>query len=377
MEFKLIIKKINNTLNQEEEQRFQSWYQESEKHRAYFSQVKENYGQYPDGVDLKRGWEQLATVKKPALKTIGFWKYSAAAAVVLLLISIAFFNKNTSTTPAETPAVTEVTPVIIGTDKAILTLDNGEQIVLEKGNSFKAPAVSSNGETLIYKDQNASNNNKVAYNTVTIPRGGQFFITLSDGTKVWLNSDSQLRYPVNFTANAPRKVSLLYGEAYFEVSPSTAHNGAHFMVATKNQEVEVLGTQFNIKAYKEDTHIATTLVEGKVLINNGLSTNNLKPGQQATLEATTNQFSVKEVDINNEISWKNGFFSFKEKPLNEILQVLSRWYDVDFIIENKEAASVPFNGVFNKKQALENILSIIENTNEAKFKTVGKTIVLQ
>ncbi|WP_086478169.1 FecR family protein [Arenibacter amylolyticus] len=377
MEFKLIVKKLNNTLTKEEELRFQEWYGESEKHRDYFTKVKENYVRSPDTIDLKKGWNRLASTNKSKRVSIAFWKYSAAAAVVLLILSTVFFTKEVSKPITDAPTTSEISPIVIGSDKATLTLDNGEQIVLGKGATYEAPHINSNGEQLIYNGQSEVENTKVAYNVLTIPRGGQFFIVLSDGTKVWLNSDSQLRYPVNFMANSPRKVSLLYGEAYFEVSPSTAHGGSHFMVATGNQEVDVLGTQFNIKAYKEDSNIATTLVEGKVLVNTGAASTNLLPGQQANLDSATNQISLKEVDIYNEISWKNGFFSFKEKPLSEILEVLSRWYDVEFVIENKDAAGVPFNGVFNKKQAIENILTIIENTNEAKFKTIGKTIVLQ
>lgn len=377
MEFKLVIKKINNTLSREEEQLFQEWYQESESHRAYFHKVKENYDKYPDTIDLKNGWDRLSKCNGPRTRTLGIWKYTAIAAVVLLIISLAIFIGETSNTGTDTPQVTESAPILIGTDKATLTLDNGEQIVLEEGTAYRDPQINSKDGQIIYTGTTVPEESPIIYNTLTVPRGGEFFISLSDGTKVWLNSDSQLRYPVSFAANAPRKVDLLYGEAYFEVSPSSAHGGSHFMVATGNQEVDVLGTAFNIRAYREDTHIATTLVEGKVSINNGVSSNNLLPGQQATLEADTDQFLIRTVDVNNEISWKNGFFSFKEKPLKEILEVLSRWYDVEFVIENQKAADIPFNGVFNKKQHLGNILSIIENTNEANFKTAGKMITLE
>lgn len=377
MEFKLIIKKINNTLTREEEQLFQEWYRESESHRAYFHKVRENYDKHPDTIDLKNSWDQLSKRNRPKIRTSGIWKYTAVAAVVLLIISLALFIGEPSNTVIDAPQVTESGPILIGSDKATLTLDNGEQIVLEEGTSYQDPQIKSKDGQIIYTGTTVPENSPIIYNTLTIPRGGEFFISLADGTKVWLNSDSQLKYPVSFAANAPRKVSLLYGEAYFEVSPSSAHEGSHFMVTTGNQEVDVLGTEFNIRAYREDTQIATTLVEGKVLIGNGFSSNSLLPGQQAVLEADTDQFLIRTVDVNNEISWKNGFFSFKEKPLKEILQVLSRWYDVEFVIENQKAADIPFNGVFNKKQHIENILSIIENTNEANFNTVGKTIILK
>ena len=258
-----------------------------------------------------------------------------------------------------------------------MTLEDGTKVILGEGEHYKANNLSSNGEQLVYKAGANPSDNTVAHNVLTIPRGGQFFITLADGTKVWLNSESQLRYPVSFTNSKPRKVELIYGEAYFEVSPSTDHGGSHFLVSTHEQEIDVLGTEFNIKAYKEDTFIATTLVEGRVSVKNGTTSEYLLPGQQSQMDLETDQISIGQVDVYNEISWKSGYFSFKDKPLNEIMLVLSRWYDIEVSIKNAKLKTLKFNGVFNKKQSLDDILSIIENTNEAKFETVGKTIIVK
>ena len=148
---------------------------------------------------------------------------------------------------------------------------------------------------------------------------------LSDGTKVWLNSESQLKYPVAFNDGETRQVELVYGEAYFDVSPSTAHKGARFKVFNQSQEVEVLGTEFNIKAYKDETNIYTTLVEGKVAISAAGKNQILKPNQQSNLNLETGSIEITTVDVYNETTWIDGIFSFENKPLKEILKVLSRW----------------------------------------------------
>ena len=177
--------------------------------------------------------------------------------------------------------------------------------------------------------------------------------------------------------NESRKVELLYGEAYFDVSSSKNHNNTNFIVSTKGQDVEVLGTEFNIKAYNEDDIISTTLVEGKVLVDNNGNKESLKPNQQLQYNTITNKVNIVPVDVYYEISWKNGLFSFKNKPLKDIMQVISRWYDVDVVYKNTKALDVTFNGVFNKKKRIDEILLIIENTKEAKFKTQGKVIFME
>lgn len=381
MEFKIILKKINSTLNEEEEAIFKKWYDESSIHRAYFKQVEENYQRAPEtlDIDVKNGWRKLQSRITPRKKWYTYRRYAAAAAVILFMASTLFFidKKQSINSSILVPATVDNTAIEIGTDKATLTLEDGSNVVLEKGESYEADHLKSNGEKLIYKTLPESNRNEVAYNVLTIPRGGQFFISLSDGTKVWLNSESQLRYPVAFVDGVSRRVELVYGEAYFEVSHSTEHQGANFVVATQNQEVTVLGTEFNIKAYQEDAFIATTLVEGKVLVQNENTTNQLSPGNQAIYDAVTNTMDIIPVDVYNEISWKNGFFSFKNKSLKDIMTVLSRWYDIKVVFKNQNIENKTFNGVFSKKQEFSDILSIIENTNEAKFETNGKTIIMK
>ena len=268
----------------------------------------------------------------------------------------------------------------IGADKATLTLEDGSNIVLEKGQSYAANNIQSNGVEIVYKpvDNTMIDSSQVVYNYLTIPRGGQFFIELEDGTKVWLNSESKLKYPTAFIKGKERKVELVYGEAYFDVSPSTDHSGSSFKVHTEGQEIEVFGTEFNIKAYHDENYIYTTLVEGKVVVDNTIQKEVLKPNEQSILSKENKDIIIAEVDVFDVVSWKNGLFSFKRKSLKDIMKVISRWYDVDILFLNKDLENINFKGVLNKNQSVEQILTIIKNTNFINAYDInGKTILIK
>lgn len=312
------------------------------------------------------------------VKIIPFYKKSIFkyAAAVSLIAFIAFgtkyklqYNKNAGT-------VATNTTIQIGSDKAALTLEDGSNIVLDKETTYESAKLKSNGKSLVYhKSKNL--NKELIYNYLTIPRGGQFFVELSDGTKVWLNSDSKLKYPVSFIKGNPREIELVYGEAYFEVSKSTKHNGDAFVLKTNEQSIKVLGTMFNVKAYRDENEIITTLVEGSVSVSNHINKNILKPGQQSKLSQAKNDFEISTVEIEEFISWRKGEFSFTNKSLNEIMKVLSRWYDVDIFIKNEEMKDIGFTGVISKKQSLEYILEIIQKTNNMNYKIENKYIIIE
>ncbi|WP_119792376.1 FecR family protein [Flavobacterium anhuiense] len=288
------------------------------------------------------------------------FKLIAMAASLLLLISISLIINKTNPLKIETPQVAHK-EILIGSDKATLTLEDGSVIALEKGKSYSKGNASSNGEKLIYNSNGKSA--AIANNLLTIPRGGQFFVQLADSTKVWLNSESQLKYPVAFVDGQTRQVELVYGEAYFEVSPSTKHKGSRFKVKTQEQNVEVIGTEFNIKAYRDEPAIYTTLVQGVVAVSNAAKKQILTPSQQSKITEYNGNISVSEVDVYNEISWRKGLFVFKGMPLKDIARVLSRWYDVDIVFADPALGNVKFNGVLNKNQKLEDILTTIKNIN--------------
>jgi transmembrane sensor len=302
--------------------------------------------------------EEAKVVPIKRFYSTAIFKFAVAASIAILISIPLLFNKIDISKENKSIIVNNIE---IGTNKAILTLGNGSVIALGKGKAYKAGNIKSSGEELVYNSNVLKS--AISNNFLTIPRGGHFFVQLSDSTKVWLNSESQLKYPVAFVDGETRQVELLYGEAYFEVSPSSKHKGSRFKVKTQMQNVEVIGTEFNIKAYKDDANIYTTLVKGKVAISNATTRQILAPNQQSNLSLINNNINITTVDVYSEISWKKGLFVFKGMPLKEIMKVLSRWYDVDIDFADAALGNVKFNGVLNKNQKLEEILTTIKNTD--------------
>ncbi|MBJ6369393.1 FecR family protein [Snuella sedimenti] len=380
---KLIVKYLTNSATATELDVLSKWV-EDPKNKMLFKEFVEthvaiNYNM--NDPETKKVIEQfLKDIKKEEssryrIVNQPIYKYAVAASILLLVSLTIFLNRNESKPNKVDPTVVN-TPIEPGTDKATLTLEDGTVVALEKGNSFQTQNANSNGEEIIYKDGKGKVK-ELVYNYLTIPRGGQFHIVLSDGTEVWLNSESQLKYPIDFIEGNKREVELVYGEAYFDVSPSALHKGAKFKVINQSQEVEVLGTEFNIKAYKDESNIYTTLVEGSVVVDNGNLKHNLTPNQQYILNPNTNNFSVAEVDVKTVTSWKDGVFSFIDVPLKDIMKVVSRWYDVDVVFENKTLESIEFIGVLDKKISIDEILSIIKSTSINDYNINKKTITLR
>ncbi|WP_299778989.1 FecR family protein [uncultured Formosa sp.] len=328
-------------------------------------------------IDTKADWNILKSKLVVPKKTY-YWHYAAAAAVVLGLVTTTYFLKEHGLNKNLNSPIIVDNQIEPGVDKAILTLESGETVALVKDVKYAAQNVVTNGEEIVYQDDNTTESatQDVAYNYLTIPRGGQFQVTLSDGTHVWLNSESELKYPVHFIKGQPRLVELMYGEAYFDVSPSTKHNGATFQVITKQQTIEVLGTEFNLKAYKEEVNVYTTLVEGKVKVSSEHRTKNLVPNQQSNLNIETNALAITDVDVYNEIAWKEGIFNFENKPLKDIMTVLSRWYDIDVTFEKKDLENQKFIGSLKKNYSIESILTILQTADIINAFEINKKSVI-
>lgn len=304
------------------------------------------------------------------------YQYSAAALIAGIVMLTYVFNAQFFS-KSNKELIVKNEPIEPGANKAVLTLADGSQVLLEKGKAFQKATINSNGEELVYEKNNTTKN-KISYNYLTIPRGGQFFIKLSDGTKVWLNSETQLKYPVNFIKGKNRKVELVYGEAFFDVSSSKNHDGATFVVGNKSQDIEVLGTEFNVKAYTGESNVYTTLVEGKVVVNSGNDIHHLKPLEQLNFDLEKNTKTVKTIDVYNEISWKEGVFSFENKSLKDMMKVLTRWYDIDVVFKNKAIEKEEFIGVLRKSQDLQEILACIKDVGIIKeYKIYGKKVIIE
>jgi len=307
------------------------------------------------------------------------WFRVAAAAILIFIAGGVFLLLNRTTekeqvTSNPPPVRNDVAP---GGNKAILTLADNSTITLD---SAANGALTQQGNTKILKlsDGQLSYNTtgkptEVFYNTISTPRGGQYQIVLPDGTKVWLNAVSSLRFPTAFVGDE-RRVEIT-GEAYFEVAKN-ASMPFRVNVAGKG-EVEVLGTHFNINSYTEETTINTTLLEGSVKIT-GLMTNDsrlLSPGQQAQLNSNGQISLNKNPDIEEVMAWKNGKFQFGEAAdIATIMRQISRWYDVD--VEYKGTVTEHIGGTISRNVNVSKVFEMLEMTGSVKFQVAGKKVIV-
>ena len=329
------------------------------------------------GPDTETWNSILSKIEAPKGKVVKFrpWRYVAVAGIFAFMAVILLTFNQLNTTDTLNADVIKST-IMPGTDKAVLTLESGEQVVLEKGKEYDLSGRKSDGESLVYSDTK-NVNSTVQYNYLTIPRGGEFFVRLSDGTKVWLNSDSKLKYPLSFAKGETRVVELLYGEAYFDVSPSEHHDGAPFRVKNQIQQIEVLGTEFNVRAYQNEESSYTTLVEGSVAIGNDIVNKVLKPGQQSKIGKRSELIEVYKVDVAQAIAWKNGYFMFKKESLDSMLKTLSRWYDLEITYENDERKNEVFSGFLKRSDNIVELLDNIQMTGDVDFEIKNKKIVVK
>ncbi|TGV01392.1 FecR family protein [Flavivirga rizhaonensis] len=382
----IIVKYISNSATSKDLDILSDWIETPENRLLFKDYVSIHYAinYNMNNPETDKIIEQLlATIRKEKslfykLKTQSIYKYAAAVILLGMLTTVYFLKNNTTYSDSHnTESIIVNNTISTGTNKAILILEDGTDVLLENNSSYQTQNLVSNGKEITYNSLKDKNAGEIVYNYLVIPRGGEFFVQLSDGTKVWLNSDSKIKYPVQFIAGALRHVELLYGEAYFDVSSSKNHEGSAFKVLTKSQEIEVLGTEFNIKAYKNDDFIATTLVEGQVAINKDGFNAILEPGQQSVVTQNNQGITINTVDIANEIAWKNGFFSFDKASLNDMLETLSRWYDLEVVYENDSKRNLVFSGVLKRTSNVEELLINIEKTGRVVFEVENKTVVIK
>ncbi|WP_421919893.1 FecR family protein [Marinifilum sp.] len=366
-------------------QRLKEWLKEddihSEEFAKYLALFKESgtFGNL-DHIRNEEAWLIInKSLSKSKKKTKTFrlkiWLPYAAAVVVLLVGSYFMIKHHRNEYDfAKDYNFTEISSV--GSKKAVLTLQGGQKVVLEE--STDSIFVETDG-TLIQKnetselvyDNSSSVNNEVIFNQIDIPRGGEYSVVLADGTKVWLNSKSSLKFPVKFVGNV-RKITLT-GEAYFEV----AHNpDKPFIIESHDTEIKVLGTSFNLSSYDDEEYIATTLVEGSIEISCLGNKELLKPGFQAILKRGDNKFKVEKVNAALFTSWKDGVFRFKDQSLEEICHQLSRWYNVDFFFTDYRFRDYRFTGAAKKSKTLDFTLDLIEKVADVQFAIKDDKIIV-
>lgn len=327
--------------------------------------------------DIKNNiWQMLpvhqdsGTVTVPLFSPIWIKRFAVAASILLCVtLGYYYFNrKNTNTTQLAKQEV-----IVPGGNKAVLTLADGTKIDLAKttngllGNDHGTRIVKTDDGTIFYGDDN-SDNKKVVWNTLSIPVGGYYNVTLSDGTKVWLNAKSSLKYPTDFRDK--ERIVTLEGEGYFEV----AHNPSKpFKVITATQTVEVLGTHFNINAYTDETFTTTTLLQGSVKILAAGQQQLLAPNQQAKLK--DNKINITSCDAENAVDWVNNDFVFDHEQLASIMRKLSRWYNVE-VSYPPSVANLEFNGSISRTKNITQVLKYMELTGVVKLKVEGRRITV-
>lgn len=370
--YELIQKYQDNTITEAEKQALMDWYRSTAYRDADF----------PEEEAVVKEFMHSRLMAGIGVKRINYSRrnWAVAASVLLLLGAGWLFVVKRRSPPPEKNLVDKTHEIGPGANKAILTLADGSKVSLtdaSKGNIAWQDGIritKAAGGQVVYtispstmEGAGESADTTTRYNTITTPPGGQFQVVLPDGSLVWLNAISSLKFPVKFSALKERRVYLT-GEAYFEV----VHNQeAAFRVETPRQVVEVLGTHFNINAYADEEYTNTTLLQGSVRLTAGENSALLKPGQEALFQ---DRFKVSAVDTEYAIAWKNGLFRFDDQRLESIMKVVSRWYNVQVVFEDNAMKEEIFGFVSTRFANISALLHTLEQTGDARFKVEGSTI---
>jgi len=320
--------------------------------------------------------DKILTADKPSRSPrrilMNSLKWAAAAVVFVVLSLTAYLSLQKK---KEHVFTADVAP---GKNKAILTLADGRKISLSdamKGDVVKEAGFSitkTDDGQLVYNIAESENVNDNRLNTISTPSGGEWQIKLPDGSTVWLNAASSIEYALNI-GTAKQRVVKLDGEAYFEVAKDAVHP---FIVETDKQAVEVLGTHFNINSYKDEKVTRTTLLEGSVRVShkNTNESEVLKPGEQSLV--TISGMDVKEVDVDEAIAWKKGYFMFNNEKQESILRKVARWYNVEIEYANPEAKDVMYYGTVSRFEKISKVLRKFEQTGEVRFDIKGNKVIV-
>jgi transmembrane sensor len=398
----LIERYIQKTATLSEQQELQDWFYNQNREEVVWADGDSAAELNEEELIKKRMLLHIQARMQPQqgnVKRVKLYRRIAAAAAVLLVVglSIFFYNRYTNTlrhlegSAATRDLANDIKP---GGNKAYLVLSNGKRLSLTdaaNGELAKEAGVeitkTADGQVIYTakaplspqggslpggaRGREGASSDGVKYsnalNIIETPRGGQYQIWLPDGSKVWLNAASKLIYPVSFNGRGQRVVELS-GEAYFEIFKNKLQP---FVVKSKNQEVTVLGTHFNINSYGDEGSVRTTLLEGSVRVNEVT----LKPNEQSVL--VNGKIAVKQVDPALAVDWKNGQFIFESEPLPSILRRVARWYNVTIIYTNTDKNSTTFSGVVSRADNVSSVLRMLQKTSKIKFTIDGNTVKVE
>lgn len=356
-------------LTEKERQFLEEWLAEPGNRKRYQEWKRLEAAVYADGkskeVDVYAAWERLRkdiARKRYILRTLPW-----AAAIALLIGCGALFLLQKGQQPTA-PVAQQIQEDLTG--KIVLTLSDGRQVALSDSlgslQEQNGTTIENGNQSLVYNPTDSTI--AMVYNTIRIPRGAEYKLVLADGSQVWLNAESSITYPVAFQGET-REVRL-QGEAYFEIAKN---KNQPFIVHTTQFDVQVTGTQFNVRAYPGEMESAT-LAEGGIQLEKGGKTYSLKPGQQAYLEEE--EVQVRKVNLESAIAWRYNAFSFEETPLEEIMNELARWYNIHVFYLNPKVKELHFTAWFRRNCTLQEVIDILEKTGRINIELKGKTITV-
>lgn len=374
---KLIVKFVSGELTNEEEQHLNMWRSESPENEKLFGNLinRENYKHAVFKMtrfDENEGWQSVE--RKVCHRKLRRWnkRWRVVAGIVLLLgigtFLMRFPHEDELTLPQGKYQSSGVR----------LSRSSGEMYCLDtlRELNLENSRIRSDARHMVVKVSPLMDSiAEVGMNTIVVPRGAEYKLLLADGTEVWLNAETSLGFPDNFSGEKTRDVYLT-GEAYFKVSPDSLHP---FIVHSGQAYIKVLGTSFNVMSYADMDIQQTTLVDGRVRM--GESTTGIEvgllPGMQATFNKLTGEMEKKEVDVSYYIAWKNGEFAFREQRLEEVMETLSRWYGFEYFFQNSEAGDYVYTGKIARHKELKEILRNFRLTEELEFKVKENTVIIQ
>lgn len=354
--------------NEDEITRLLSWYNNYNE-QELTALVEASEGETEALLEQRMRQRLMVAIVKPKVSVLHYTRWWAAAAVLILLAAGGMYYLRES--PKNSIIATCITP---GCNKATLTLADGSIVNLDstgtgmflKQGHTKVEKTAS-GE-VVYKSDKTTETTS-GYNVLRTPRGGQFKVILPDGTVVWLNAASSIRYPIAFTGQ--ERIVSITGEAYFEIAPDAAKP---FSVSVNNMKVIVLGTHFNINAYTDEHTINTTLLEGAVLVKTGSGSRRLAPGQQARVKPGSNEIEyLGQADVNSAIAWKNGYFSFNDEDIPTVMRQLARWYNIEVTYTDKSPEGT-FTGEIGRTLTQGQLFKILSRAG-IHFKIEGENKV--
>lgn len=374
---RLIARYLSDEIGEEEQAELTRWRDESPENERLFQEIckeeniKQNM-QKRQTFHAEDGWEGVQRkIQRHRFRhrILNICKYAAIFIFPVAIATVEIYKSGNEPQP-----LSQVEEQIVpGGKKAVLILDNGEAIDLKSTSGVElkekdGTVIQVDSTVLNYQQAPARTSEKLAYNKVNVPRGGEYQLMLSDGSKVQLNSMSSIRFPVQFAQDC--RLVELEGEAYFEVSKT----GQPFIVQTKGMKIEVLGTTFNISAYANEEY-QTTLVSGSVKVQTENGSNRiLKPSEQACITPGSNQINVRNVDTAFYTSWIHGKINFKDQRLDDIMKTLARWYDMDVVYENEATKELRFGCYVNRYNEITPLVKLLEQTGRVTVTVEGKTI---